>query len=142
MTRLRRYVYIAVVVSIVPIAVAVWVLTTRGVPFLPHGWKTREDWARDHQCFTLRTLRFEAAKVRAPDTPAAPESSRGATVTAGLPADGWGTQIIVDASSQGYALRSAGPDRQFGTPDDLVWPSDSAKKYLAESCDTPWVAHE
>ncbi len=136
MTRFQRYSSIALAVSIVAVAVAVWVVMTRGVPFLPHGWKTRQDWARNHQCFTLLTLRFEAAKAQTVNSAAGPPDS------AALPADGWGTQIVVDRSSAEYKLRSAGPDQKFGTPDDLVWPSESAKKFLAESCDVPSVAHE
>jgi len=128
--------------TLVVVGVSVAVLSVCGVPFLPHGWKTSEDWATDHKCFTLRILRLAAQEPSEPAGVANSEAPRWFPSRTDLPFDGWGTELAVEQSPGGDAFRSAGPDQRFGTPDDLVWPSESAKRYLAESCDSPWVAEE
>ena len=132
MTQRRRYKHIAFGATVLMIAIASWILNVWGVPLLPHGWKSRKAWDQDHLCFTLRTLRFEATKQR--DATSTPQGAGLAPDTV-LPVDGWGTRLVLRRSSDGYDLRSAGRDTKFGTTDDLIWPSESAEKYLTDTCD-------
>jgi len=130
MTCLRRAASIGLAAASIPVVLSMWAMT-QGATLFPHGCGARSA-ARNRECFTLMTLRSEVANAH----------DKGVVVAAPLPADAWGTQVIIDHLSPEYTLRSGGPDQQFGTPDDLVWPSKAAKKYLTEACDSPWVAHE
>lgn len=121
----RRSMRVGLAVSAVALLILVGLIATGGV-ILPHGCSPRSA-TRNRECFTLATLRSAAANARD---------------LAALPADAWGTQLMMDQSSVEQKLRSAGSDQRFGTADDLVWPSESAKRFLAESCDSPWIAHE
>jgi hypothetical protein len=37
--------------------------------------------------------------------------------------DGWNTGYIIRKGSEGYWVISAGPDKKFGTNDDIVYPT-------------------